>query len=193
MKNNRHGQSAIISDVDYAKIRKQIVDRRYRLLFDLARYTGERWGALIQLRAEDVFDCGEVRSQITFRARTRKASPDGKRHTRQVPVHPQLFEILAGYQPPNAGWLFRAPGMSRDCPISLRAADLMFRAAVDRAGLSHKGYSTHSTRRTFVTRLYEKGVDIHTVQKLTGHHDLKSLIRYVEINSDRLASAIAVL
>jgi integrase/recombinase XerD len=192
VKRNRHGKAAIISDGDYVKIRRQISDKKYRLLLDLARYTGERWGALIQLRVEDVFDGGIPRSHITFRARTRKARPDGKRETRQVPTHPTLGEILEGYKAPAVGPLF-AGRSNPDKPITLRTADLVFRAAIAAAGLEHKGYSTHSTRRTFVTRLYEKGVDLHTIQLTTGHQDLKSLIRYVEADPDRVKRAIAVL
>lgn len=194
MKNNRHGQSAIISDSDYVKIRKQIISKRNRLLLDIARYTGERWGALIQLQVEDVFDDGQPRCWLTIRASTRKASPDGKRSTRQMPLHPQLKEILEGYHlpDPRSKWLFESP-IKQGKHITLRAADFAFRAAVDLAGLSHKGYSTHSTRRTFITRLHERGVDIHTIQRITGHSDLKSLIRYIDIDPDRISKAIAVL
>ena len=192
MKNNRHGQSAIISDSDYVKIRKQLIAKKSRLLLDIARYTGERWGALVQLRVEDIFDNGKVRAWITIRASTRKAGPDGKRFTRQLPMHPQLKEILEGHQLPEAGWMFESP-IKPDHPISLRAADFMFRTAIDLAGLGHKGYSTHSTRRTFITRLYERGVDIHTIQRITGHSDLKSLIRYIDVDPERISKAIAVL
>lgn len=195
MKNNRHGQSAIISDADYVKIRKQIISKRNRLLLDIARYTGERWGALIQLQIEDVFgNDDQPHSWLTIRASTRKASPDGKRSTRQMPLHPQLKEILEGYHLPNprSKWLFESPIRPGE-HITLRAADFAFRAAVDLAGLSHKGYSTHSTRRTFITRLHERGIDIHTIQRITGHTDLKSLIRYIDIDPDRISKALAVL
>lgn len=193
MKRDRHGQAAIITDADYSKIRKCCRDKKYRLLFDLARYTGERWGALVQLQVEDVFDeYDRPRTHITFRARTRKARPDGKRHTRSVPVHPQLQEILEGYRPSQSKWLF--PSRLRDdLPITLRAADQMFRATIELAGLTHKGFSTHSTRRTFITRLWERGVDLHSIQLITGHQDLKALVRYVDADPERISKALALL
>lgn len=193
MKVEGHGQAAILQISDYQKIRKILRSKRYRLLVDIAWYTGERWGAVCQLRVADVYDdAGGVRSHITFRASTRKASPDGKRTTRTVPVHPQLEELLAAYTPSEGEWLFEsrvAPGQ----PITLRAADLMFRGAVEAAGLSHKGFSTHSTRRTFITRLWQAGVDLHTIQLLTGHSDTKSLVRYIDADPERIKKAIAVL
>lgn len=193
MKNNRSGQSAIIPDRDYVKIRSEIRSKKYKLLLDIARYTGERWGCIIQLKFGDVYFQGKPKDNIIFRSATRKASPDGKRYTREVPVHPQLEFILCAYPVgksedcifPSKGWT--------DQPVTLRAADLMFRSAVDRAGLSDRGYSTHSTRRTFITRLWQKGVDLHLLQKVTGHQDLKSLIRYVECNPDLIKQAIANL
>lgn len=166
------------------------------MLLDIARYTGERWGAIAKLKISDVFDDeGRPLDTITFRATTRKASPTGERKTRQVPLHPVLKEILAGYSPSSGGggvWLFESrihPGL----PITLRMADLMFRGAIAEASLDYKGYSTHSTRRTFITRLWEQGVDIHTIQLITGHTDLKSLIRYIHADPDRIKKAIAVL
>ena len=194
MKRDRHGQAAIISDLDYAKIRKQFREKKYRLLFDIARYTGERWGALIQLRVDDVFDEWlRPRSHITFRARTRKAGPDGRRRTRSVPIHPALCEILEGYQPgKDSVWLFPSP-LREDLPITMRAADAMFRSTLELAGLSHKGFSTHSTRRTFITRLWERGVDLHSIQLITGHQDLKVLTKYIQADPERISKALALL
>lgn len=193
MKNNRNGQSAVITDTDYSKIRKQIKSRKYKLLLDLAWYTGERWGALVQLRVEDVFDDrGSPREFINFRASTRKATPDGKRKTRQVPIHLTLKEALTGYKPEsNSIWLF--PDREGNRPITLRWADMILRSAVDKAGLSAKGISSHTTRRSFITNLYSNGVDIYTIQQITGHQDLKSLARYIEIDVDRIKGAIATL
>jgi integrase/recombinase XerD len=192
MKNNRNGQSAVITDLDYCKIRKQIYSPKYKLLLDLAWYTGERWGALVQLQVEDVFDRGKPRELINFRAITRKASPDGKRKTRQVPIHSVLKESLAGYKPEtNSIWLF--PNREGDEPITLRWADEILRSAVQKAGLDAKGISTHSTRRSFITKLHRNGTDVYTIQKITGHQDLKALGRYVEIDADRVKGAIATL
>lgn len=192
MKNNRNGQAAILSEADYSKIRKQIKSQKYKLLLDLAWYTGERWGALVQLRVDDCYNPdGSVRGEITFRANTRKAGPDGKRQTRQVPVHPVLAESLRGYKPQDSIWLF--PNREGDGPITIRWADKILRAAVEKTGLDAKGISTHSTRRTFITKLHRNGTDLYTIQKITGHRDLKALGRYVEIDSDRVKGAIATL
>ncbi|MEH1769187.1 MAG: site-specific integrase [Nostoc sp.] len=193
MKNNRNGQSAILTESDYSKIRKNINCQKYRILLDLAWYTGERWGALVKLKVEDVYNLDFTpREYITFRARTRKANPDGKRTTRQVPVHSVLQESLAAYQPElKSCWLF--PERTGDKPISLRWGDMILRAAVEKSGLTAKGISTHSTRRTFITSLAKRGVSLATIKKATGHSDLKVLSRYIEVSDDDVKNAIATL
>ncbi|MEH2030255.1 MAG: site-specific integrase [Nostoc sp.] len=193
MKNNRNGQAATLTDADYSKIRKQIKSRKYKLLLDIAWHTGERWGAIVQLRIEDAYySDGTPREYITFRARTRKASPDGKRRTRQIPVHPVLSESLKSYTPESqSGWLF--PCREEDAPIGLRWADMILRTAVEKAGLDAKGISTHSTRRTFITNLAKKGIGLATIKKITGHSDLKVLGAYIEISDQDVINAIATL
>lgn len=149
MKNNRNGQAAILTNQEYSKIRSQIKAQKYKLLLDLAWYTGERWGALVKLRVQDCYNTdGTPREYINFPARIRKATPDGLRKTRQVPVHSVLGESIQNYQPEETDWLF--PGRGGDKPMSSRWADMILRKAVNRAGLVIKGISTHSTRRSFI-------------------------------------------
>jgi integrase/recombinase XerD len=193
MKIDGEGQASILSNEEFSKIRKQIKSKKYRLLFDLAWYTGERWGALVQLRTDDCYKSdGTPRDCIHFRASTRKASPDGKRTTRQVPVHEVLLESLLAYTPD-----FTSPYMFADRtgekPITLRWADKILRSAVEKAGLSAKGISTHSTRRSFITKLHRNGTDLYTIKQITGHKDFRALERYVEIDIDRVKGAIANL
>lgn len=191
MKTNRNGQASLLSEADYCKIQKQIRIQKYKLLLHLAWYTGERWGALVQTRTEDVYGHnGLPLDYITFRACTRKASPNGLRQTRQVPVHPVLAEVLRAYKPDQV-WLF--PGREGNAPMSLRWADKILRSAVEKAGLEALGISTHSTRRTFINKLHSNGVDVYTIQAITGHRDLKSLGHYIEISTDKVKGAIAAL
>lgn len=54
-----------------------------------------------------------------------------------------------------------------------------------------KGGSSHSGRRTFATRLVQKGADIEDVQLLLGHTDLDATRRYVDVDKDVLRRAFA--
>ena len=188
-KNNRFGQAAVISHQEYSRIRKCLHNIRHKLLLDIAWYTGERWGAIVRLQVKDVFTEGNrPREFITFRAGSRK----GDDRTRQVQVHPSLRENLQNFDPPDSRWLF--PGrLNGKTHLTMRGATWILDQAVALAKLDNRGISTHSTRRSFITHLHEQGVDIKVIQEITGHKDLKSLQRYVEVSPDRVKKAIALL
>lgn len=194
-KNNRYGQAAIITENEALRIRNALSLPWQKLFWDIARYTGERWGAITALQVRDVYLDPKSRKPheyITYRAATRKANPDGSHQTRQVPIHPVLIDILKAYEPPLDGWLFP----SRNKPenhICFIAADMMLRRALLKAGLDRKGISTHSTRRTFITNLHRKGIDIHTLRRITGHKSFEMLSRYIEADPERVKAAIAIL
>ncbi len=191
-KNNRSGQAKILTDLELSRIKKQLRTERDRLLFEILRYTGERIGAVIQLRQSDCYGRnGEPRDQITFRAATRKADARGRRATRQVPAHPLLMDALAVYTLPDSDWLF--PSKTTDSHVSRARMDLILRQACDRAGLGGSGISTHSFRRTLITRLDEKGVSVRTIQAVTGHKSLMSVQRYIEVSDERVKGAISLL
>ena len=194
-KNSRHGQAAILTDSDYARILKQITNPSHRVFLMIARFTGERWGAITRLK---VTDCYKEPSRslpldmITFRACTRKAAPDGSRETRQVPVHSLLKSELENFHPPVTGWLFPSVRYP-ERPVTFQAVDRWFRLAVERAGLGKRGISTHSTRRTLITTLSRSGVSIPVLKKITGHKNDRVLLRYVEVDPDQVSNAIALL
>lgn len=195
-KNNREGQATILDDGDYLTIKNHFVNTKHKLIVDIAWWTGERMGAVCKLPVSCVFDVkGQPLTHITFPARTRKASPDGKRKTRQVPVHKNLRAILREYwqlhKPNINSCLFS--GSKEGVPLQLQSFDDAMRIALRKAGMESKGISTHSFRRSFITKLARKGIAASKIQKLTGHADLKVLSRYIEVSDDELAEAIAVL
>jgi integrase/recombinase XerD len=193
MKNDRCGKAAILTDSDYSKLRKNIKTLKYKILLDLAWYTGERWGALVQLRVADVYyPDGTPKCIITFRAATRKKRPDGSSETREVPVHPNLMEALRSYAPNlDSVWMF--PGRDGENSICWRNAYEILEKAVERSGLTAKGISTHSTRRSFITKLHRNGVATATIKRITGHRDYKSLDGYIDIDADEVKGAIFTL
>ncbi|WP_071190991.1 tyrosine-type recombinase/integrase [Trichormus sp. NMC-1] len=192
MKNARSGKAAILTESDYSKLRRNIKTIKYKLLLDLAWYTGERWGALVQLRVSDVYlPNGTPRDVITFRAATRKKRPDGTAETRQVPVHPILFENLRSFAPGASPWLF--PNRDGGRSVTWRNVYAVFMKAVEKSGLTAKGVSTHSTRRSFITKLHNNGVATATIKKITGHRDFKALEGYIEISGNEIRGAIATL
>lgn len=77
--------------------------------------------------------------------------------------------------------LFKTQRGSRFHPDVLQK---WFRKLYDKAGL--QGASSHSGRRTFITRLIEQGADIKAVSRLAGHASIVTTAIYVEDNPERL-------
>ena len=192
---NRHGQAAVLTNAELDRIARQLTKPAHRAFFAIARYTGERWGAICKLETEDCYQCisglCEPRNVITFRARTRKAAPTGARQTRQVIAVTRLVESLGQFEPQvGTPWLFPSP-FYPEKPITFSAAYRWLERAVDRAGLKHRGVSTHSLRRSFITRLAEAGTSLHVLQEITGHKSVEALRRYIAVSPDAIATAMA--
>jgi integrase/recombinase XerD len=77
--------------------------------------------------------------------------------------------------------LFTTQRKSRFTPNSLQK---LFKSLFDKAGII--GASSHSGRRTFITRLIEQGADIKAVSKLAGHSNIVTTAIYVQDNPCRL-------
>jgi integrase/recombinase XerD len=49
------------------------------------------------------------------------------------------------------------------------------------------GASSHSGRRTLITRLAERGIDLKAIAEIAGHTSIRTTTMYVETNPKRLA------
>ena len=190
MKKDRHGKAAIFTRDEIIKIRKAFADySHHRAIFEIALFTGERIGAIIQLKVSDVYqnvNTGKLNPEITFKAATRKNKSD----TRQIIIHPDLASFLSSYTPPESGYLFRGKNQGH---ISYNAVYLFWKQKFLELGLDHRGFSCHSTRRWFITNLVQNGIDLKTVQSLTGHKNISVLLGYVEETLQLKEKAIASL
>ncbi len=189
------GQAEILSPLDYQKLYQNSNNPTYELILSILRYTGERIGATLKLEVMNIYDnpCKSLpRETLIFPSSTRKKSPDGKAITREVPVSRNLAAELQKYDPPHGGFLFPSP-VNSSRPLSVRAFDDWLRRTFNKAGLGRRGISSHSPRRTFITSLSEKGVPIRTIQSLTGHQNLATLQRYVEVSEESRKSAVELL
>jgi len=104
-------------------------------------------------------------------------------NARCVPIHPDLKSALAS--------LKREGSHPRDGPVILseRGAAMTARSVVNwfratYAELDMPGCSSHSGRRTFITRtarlLSRTGGSLRDIQELVGHRDLGTTQRYIE-------------
>jgi integrase/recombinase XerD len=71
---------------------------------------------------------------------------------------------------------------SRGNPLSYSGARAMFVKYLDKAGISHKGYTLHCLRHTYATDLLNAGMPLECLAKLLGHTNLEVTRRYARLS-----------
>lgn len=154
---------------------------RDRALFGICLFTGCRVSEALALQTTDIKG-----GTLTFRKSTTK----GKLKTRVVDIQPALAALLAEYAPPKPGALF--PGMRGRTPTLTRfMADKILRSSCNRVGLD--GVSTHSFRRTALTMMSSAGIPLRVIQEVSGHSDLGTLQRYLEVSPEQKQKAVSAI
>ncbi len=152
---------------------------RDRALFGICLFTGCRVSEALALQTTDIK--GET---LTFRKSTTK----GKLKTRVVDIQPGLATLLEGYQIKGSA-LF--PGGRPGSVLTRFMADKILKAACLSVGLV--GVSTHSFRRTALTQMSSAGIPLRHIQEISGHNDLGTLQRYLEVTPEQRRQAVAVI
>jgi integrase len=66
-------------------------------------------------------------------------------------------------------------------PLTYQASRNRFTICLEKAGLSHKGYSLHCLRHTFATDLLNAGMRLEYLQPLLGHSSIEMTRRYARL------------
>lgn len=171
-----------------AHISRSAYPARNRSMFLLMLYSGMRVGEIAALDVGDVIDNnGKIRDQILLKAYQTKG-----RHARTVLLNSQaqqelgryLHELKAKADTP----LFLSKVGKRFSPNSLAQ---VFGRLYDDCGLDLA--TSHSTRRTFCTRLAEQGTAIHIIAALAGHRNISTTMVYLTANENVMRAAVELL
>lgn len=117
-----------------------------------------------------------------------------KHHGRVIPLHPDLRTALAVLREGvrDQGPIIRS---ARGLPMKPLSIVIWFQRAYRKLGLD--GCSSHSGRRTFITRaariVHHAGGSLRDVQLLAGHRNLATTQSYIDGDSDAQRKLIALL
>jgi integrase/recombinase XerD len=148
---------------------------------------GLRAKELTSLGWADVYDAeGRVRPVLHLRAAYTKGG-----RTRDVFVSsPALRRVLSKYG--EGRWLLGARAShaplfpsQKGGPMTPASMARFLKGLYREAGIS--GASSHSGRRTLITRLAERGIDLKAIAEIAGHSSIRTTAVYVEANPRRLA------
>lgn len=183
-------QAQVLTDRDIrhvlAHVARGSFAARDRCMLQLSWTAGMRVGEIAALDVGDVLDArGAARDQIALRAAQTKgnsartvllnATAQGELATfakslSQVAPGDPLFRSRTGKR-------FSANSL---CQVFLRIYDA---ANLDKA-------TSHSGRRTFITGLAMKGVNVRVLAALAGHRSIATTQRYIELNDGVLRAAV---
>jgi integrase/recombinase XerD len=111
---------------------------------------------------------------------------------RVVSLSPVLLIVLREYksQYPTTRYFFE--GEKKGTPYSVRSLQAIIATAKQKAGINKDG-SMHALRHSFATHLLDKGTDVVFIQKLLGHNNIRTTLRYLHVTNKDLLGILSPL
>ena len=192
-------QAKILSPTQERVILRHLETTRYpwrdRVMFLLSIKAGLRAKEIAMLTWGMVTDAeGRVADTLHLQNRATKGQTGG----RSIPLHPDLQAALAALQSwrgEKAAQEYPVIFSERGRGLSAETVQLWFQRLYTSLGLA--GCSSHSGRRTFITRgarkVSEAGGSLRDVQQLAGHTSLEMTQRYIEGDTEAKRKLIALI
>lgn len=163
---------------------------RNRAIVLLSVKAGLRAGEIAKLTWTMVLDAnGEVGSAIELHDSATK-----KRSGRRIPLHRDLKSALQRLRltSPPSGPVIRSERGGAMTPLSIV---VWFHRAYAELGLT--GASSHSGRRSFITRaarnVHKAGGSLRDVQMLAGHRSIQTTQRYIDGDSEAQKKLVSLI
>ena len=164
--------------------------RRNHLILLLSLKAGLRAGEIAKLTWDMVVGpTGEIGHVIELRDCAAK-----KKSGRLIPIHPSLRTALAAWRKLTTGTgpVIRSERGGPMTPVSIVN---WFAIAYRAVGL--EGCSSHSGRRTFITRaarlVHKAGGSLRDVQLLAGHRSIQTTQRYIDGDTDAQRKLVSMI
>jgi site-specific recombinase XerD len=173
---------AVLSAEEVARLFAAVSNPRDLMILRTAYAAGLRVSEVVRLQVADVDS-----SRMTLHVRAAKGRKD-----RFVPLSAVLLELLRRYwrQHRPRTWLF--PGGRPQSHLSIGNVQRACQRAVRASGITKKA-SMHTLRHSYATHLLEHGTDLASLQKLLGHNQLSTTLRYTHVGQQHLQRAVSPL
>jgi integrase len=163
---------------------------RNRVIVLLSAKAGLRAAEIANLRWGMVVDAiGQIGGIIELHDNAAK-----KGSGRVIPIHPDLRAALIEWRKVSTQSDYVAAS-KRGGPMTPLSIVVWFNRAFRNIGL--KGCSSHSGRRTFVTRaarmVHKAGGSLRDVQLLAGHRSIQTTQRYIDGDSDAQRKLVGMI
>ena len=180
----------VLTDAEVKRVLAVIAQRRHagrdRLIFLFTLLAGMRACEVAGLFIEDVMQAdGTTKTEIVLKASQTKGS-----NPRTVYVSKRLQKEIAIYAVTRCQGAVGSLFCSQKTGCSFTAHGIVLLLNGIYAGANVFGASSHSGRRTFLTRLAERGISPFVMKELAGHKNIATTQRYVDVGEHQLRAAL---
>lgn len=171
---------------------------RDRTLFSVQRWAGYRISEALSLRVKDVFHVKHSGQwECVDRIHVDPRHMKGGKNPRRVIVHDRLRADLIDYMrrvqddpEVGPGWYLFQSRKGDNKPISYVQAWRILKKAYADLDI-RENVATHSLRKTFANRVYEKtGHDIVATMNIMDHSSPSVTLAYINVDQDKLEQAV---
>ena len=183
-------QARTMTDREFHKLLEHVAQFRYgsrcKLMLQMTHWAGFRVGELAELKVADLLDGdGAVKEQVLLQPHQTKGSK-----ARVVFMPAKLRSCVAAYVKGQSGdsWLFSSQKREKFSANTLQGT---MTTMYERAGFT--GCTSHTGRRSFLTKLATQGVTARVLQELAGHKNLATTQRYIDVNDNMKRAALLLI
>jgi site-specific recombinase XerD len=160
----------VFSENEVTKIINAITNIKHKAMLMIGYAAGLRISEIINLKIKDIDS-----ERMMLHIRNAKGKKD-----REVILSETLLNVLRVYYKQFTPKLFLFEGQTGGV-YSARSLQKIISEAKTKAGVTKEG-SIHALRHSFATHLMEGGTDLSIIQKLLGHNDIKTTLRYTHVS-----------
>lgn len=170
----------VISKEEMIRLLRAIENLKHKTMIMLGYACGLRVSEIIGLKLKDMDE-----DRRLLHIRRAKGKKD-----RIVSLSPVMMVMLREYKSKYKTEEYLFEGQEPGAMYSSRSLQLIIAAAKEKAGINKAG-SMHMLRHSFATHLLDRGTDVVFIQKLLGHNDIKTTLRYLHVTNKDMINILS--
>lgn len=170
----------VISKEEMIRLLKAIENLKHKTMIMLGYACGLRVSEITGLKLKDMDE-----DRRLLHIRRAKGKKD-----RIVSLSPVMMVMLREYKSKYKSEEYLFEGQAPGTMYSTRSLESIIAAAKEKAGIKKAG-SMHMLRHSFATHLLDRGTDVVFIQKLLGHNDIKTTLRYLHVTNKDMINILS--
>lgn len=170
----------VISKEEMIRLLRAIENLKHKTMIMLGYACGLRVSEIIGLKLKDMDE-----DRRLLHIRRAKGKKD-----RIVSLSPVMMVMLREYKSKYKTKEYLFEGQAPGTMYSTRSLESIITAAKEKAGIKKAG-SMHMLRHSFATHLLDRGTDVVFIQKLLGHNDIKTTLRYLHVTNKDMINILS--